>query len=1074
MSSDLRGLIYPDPRLTPDRIVAAASAYTQAGAVAGQPAGSVAAAGLETAGTPPSSGYLEVKTTRGGFAGSNRTAAGFVWRDSSTGPWHGLDEPWRIAGWEWVVRRANGGSDSDSRPHVIALASGAVLLATHRATASAQRVDVRKLTPGTGWGAAVTASSGTDIPTASHPALLQLPSGRVLLYHWTSANDAAFLRVMASDDDGATWQTVADRVGLPLAVAAGAYTLGRLRAAYSQGTVVVFASLLDNVTSRYVAQQWASDANGYTLTEVILGDSATAASADPQKARAVEVVAHPAGGFIMSYYHPPSAEWRVRQLSSAWTPYIYGSEPEKVNASSIGPTYDPTQSALWYNGRTLYLLAPETTGGAAYAWVHYSRDDGLSWFIGRPWTGDADLDPSQLTACAVRGQTVYVGRVATTTQAFDNDSIVAHYAGGWSSPTWPALYRETYAQAIPNSTWIGIEDPVNVGFTRSVTGVPTEAVTATGWSITTGAAVAVYYEKALAASVLNAVVAEIDVAPSSGGATTADRIALVVNQGNGTSDYRLSIRLTTTAFRVWDTNGGTALATITTSTTAGIRIRVVMRANAVTVWYRAAGGAAQSSYAKTWTLAAASTTLVANASSPLATGYVRWGHPSAASSVSEWRAVQVVELSDSAFSGARVFGYELGTTTGPYASQMPIGADMTAGQMLPGLFGAAADLPGGTRVRLLDGPTGAGDTWTSVAQYAYGVDKLHPLTVPSPRREWRATQDAADEYIAWGLPDTGGNGVLSETGSVGLYLGRANFRQAELAGWDGSTWTTLGTLDLAAGLVSLPFVRRGDAVVLDTSAASVSGAAWLHRGELVGGTVAFAGGVSRRIARSTSGRWTSGTLSPTIYLEGTTGTEPTSGTIDIWRPAGVLVVNSVGNYRRVRLTIKAAATVEDYLRAGVMVLGPWLPLEPYSWGRSLELIPDVELVDVGGGGRSARVRGPSRRTVSVSWREGIPTVGLYDAAIPPYLTGSHAVDGRAVGADTPSLLAGLVDELDGAASPVVLVGALRSGVGTATQGSSEALIYGRITGTVSREVVIGDELYSEVHRVGEILIEEEL
>ncbi len=84
------------------------------------------------------------------------------------------------------------------------------------------------------------------------------------------------------------------------------------------------------------------------------------------------------------------------------------------------------------------------------------------------------------------------------------------------------------------------------------------------------------------------------------------------------------------------------------------------------------------------------------------------------------------------------------------------------------------------------------------------------------------------------------------------------------------------------------------------------------------------------------------------------------------------------------------------------------------------------------------------------------------------------MDGRAVGADTPSLLAGLVDELDGAASPGVLVGALRSGVGTATQGSSEALIYGRITGTVSREVVIGDELYSEVHRVGELLIEEEL
>ena len=573
---------------------------------------------------------------------------------------------------------------------------------------------------------------------------------------------------------------------------------------------------------------------------------------------------------------------------------------------------------------------------------------------------------------------------------------------------------------------------------------------------------------------MNAVVAEVDLAPSSGGATTADRIALVVNQGNGTADYRLSIRFTTTAFRVWDTNGGTALATITTSTTAGIRVRVLMRGSSCTVWYRSTGAASQSAGAKTWTLAAASTTLVANASSPLANGVVRWGHVSASAAASEWRMAQVAELVDSAFLTVRLVGYELDDNTGPYASQMPIGADMTAGQMLPGLFGASADLPGGTRVRLLDGPTGAGDTWTSTAQYVYGVDKLHPLTVPSPRREWRATQDAVDEYIAWALPDTTANAVLSETGSVGMYLGRANFRQADLAGWDGTTWATLGTLDLAAGLTSLPFVRRGDSIVVDVSAASPTAAAWLHRGELVGGTVAFAGGVSRRIARSTSGRWTSGTLSPTIYLETVSGAEPTSGTIDIWRPAGVLVANAVGSYRRVRVTFRAASTVEDYLRAGVCLIGPWLPLEPYSWGRSMELIPDVELVDVGGGGRVSRVRGPARRTVAVSWREGIPTVGLYDGAAPPYLAGSHAIDGRAVGADTPSLLAGLIDELDGAASPVVLVGALRSGVGTATQSSTEATIYGRITGTVSREVVIGDELWSEVQRVGELLIEEEL
>jgi hypothetical protein len=273
-------------------------------------------------------------------------------------------------------------------------------------------------------------------------------------------------------------------------------------------------------------------------------------------------------------------------------------------------------------------------------------------------------------------------------------------------------------------------------------------------------------------------------------------------------------------------------------------------------------------------------------------------------------------------------------------------------------------------------------------------------------------------------------------------------------------------LDAAEGLTGLKFFRRGDTITVDTTQAQPAGAAWVQRDELAGGTFDLGGGIVRRILRNSSGRWQQTGAGPVLWLEGVAASDPSSGTGHIWRPNVCGIVRSVSRYRKLRLDVIApitSGTVDGDLRIGVAPIGPYIPLAPYAWGRSLEDQPDVQIVELESGLRLSRVRGPPMRKVAVSWPEGFLTRELYQtAAVPEEFSGS-----RGVPSDTPGLLAGIIREIDGARTPVVLVAAM---TGT-QQHVADALHYGRITSPITREVITGGELADEIQRVNEIVIE---
>ena len=115
----------------------------------------------------------------------------------------------------------------------------------------------------------------------------------------------------------------------------------------------------------------------------------------------------------------------------------------------------------------------------------------------------------------------------------------------------------------------------------------------------------------------------------------------------------------------------------------------------------------------------------------------------------------------------------------------------------------------------------------------------------------------------------------------------------------------------------------------------------------------------------------------TLFLEGVTDSDPTSGDGAIWSPRLLAVAHNVGDYRYLRLRIDAQTTADGYFEIGACVLGPLALFgTPYSWGRVIDHQANVELTTARDGTRYARGLGDPRRQVSFSWSEGVDTSAL--------------------------------------------------------------------------------------------------
>lgn len=1097
----LRGILVPDPRISTANLVAKThatvpSAYTEAGpstgpAVPDQTTDLV----LRTSGTQGADGDLEVRTQRsGGIAPED---AAFVFRDVEAGwttsqylGWDGyqLVTGWETLLWTTVAQGAN------IRPHVIRLQSGR-LLAAYSVTGVGV-VKISRFDPATNVWTAVdlvpTGAGTTYLPTAC--GLVQLPSGRVLTY--VPSGDPEQVDLYYSDNDGTTWVVGGYRV-VDLGLAAGP-TIVDYAVAYSAGEVLLVVTYDLSGGGRTAAQFWSADL-GASFTRVVLSLVTEGASA--RAPDSLDLIAGRDGGFIGIYRDTTPATDDVLAVTFPSAADRWDIDtPTEVTISAV-TTYGPT---AWRDeDGYIYALYGKTINDAGLTLIR-SDDDGASWeeFNGEANVGvlhttiGNDADRLATFACSsLGGRACLVTRWVASTDTHDPMSVGVVWLGGYSSHTAPARLNAaqrdyldidyiswstlTVFAARSGGLYLPVEDPAVVDWTLA--GAGTAALLAPGvWGVTTAVQAMSWYRTH--AGAWGVLFAEFALDMDAGGTLAAPDVGIRVRLSNGTGgapgtyQYTATIRITGTSWRLYDDEAAAAVgADVTGQTiTARYHIRIAMWGDgtgpgAIRTWY---SPAASHGHIRRWTAGPAGA--LTDGGATINPNRIEWGNIDSGSETSRWHMVGYC------FWPGRWVGQTL--TQAAVAWTNP--TDLHPRTYPPA--GSPTLLTDGVRLETLRGPSLVGETQRIAAVYERGVDLVYPSTAPSPSRAWRNLADDVDVAFVWDLERSPAFAdSFWESTSLGVFLQNTNVRLARLQGWNGAAWVDILLLDPSLGYSGLPCARRGRIVY---AAGGVPTAEqWSPHMMHAGDSLFWDNGetqVIRRIATNSEGGWRGGAggtklarlnLDPAYLL----GTEAATATATIFRRNyGGIVHNVSTTYRYVRLFIGRHRTYSGYYEIGSLAIGPVYVFGlQYGRGWSQERAVNVDVQTKPHGSRSARVLGPRRRAVELSWAEQPQdTSRMWDSEpSPDFLTGVAGGDPVASLADTTYQVLGLGDRTDGPSQPVVYLGRIDRGAGAHLYTLDPTWLYGRVvTEAPSAENVLGNEGVSEVHRVNRLRIEEEV
>lgn len=1098
-----QGLLLQDPRLRDTSCLwSAQSSYSQANPRPGVPVPSGSSQMvLQASGEQASGSSIEVLAQRAGMPGPG--GGGVVWRNTGDALYRGWDVPSVCTGWEaveWTDGTGPGNIREIGPPHAVTLDDGTVLVTAQvrhvSGLTTTYRVYVWARDPDTGAWSSEVVHTQDDAPVFGfYPCLLVLPSVRVLLYFYVddTANDEVQVRMAYSDDQGDTFEVgnascLLDPIDVASTPGAGnsGGDPGRMRVAHKDGQVLLVCEYRQHDTDpnwREVFLQFASSDLGCSFAQV--GDpwDGVAASEDAGKYHDILVL----GGQFLMVYVSGTHDNRVytRGVSNAYE--RLGSVTETIaligvwateSGGATNETFTDGDLAAWVDDDGIAYVAGRMTDSTDEVVVGRSLDDGVTWemlgesdfstgfsaSVGKVFDFD-DASTKVINLCATTqgGRSVLLHNWSANPGDEDN-SLGCAYLGGWSTvtmPSWSTTRGDKY-QVTWLGTWIPIEIPSDMGWTGVGAGTPT--LTDGSMTLST-AATSISYSRNPPGTIAEGMVVRFSCTVTSGGSLTADSVGCRLRLADGTDDYDVSIRVRLNGsqheIRVRDNNGAANVGSdMIVASTEGVDVLVAFGEGSIAVWYRERSLGTDREYAAGPT----STTITNDAATPAANHLLQWGHVTASTSESAW--------------------YELHYVSDEYAGFAV--DDLSEGQTNPDdLFSRTISseyvyVDSGVRVRAVDGPVLANESWTVAARYEYGIERIFPHLSASPRVRWRST-DTTQQTIALAFDASLLGTVESQLGNsaIGLFLSGINWRNGTWQGYDVDTaaWVTIATIDTSTGMTGLDWTRNGNTVV--PAVAASGDQPYLHFGECAGWTLGYNGATFRRILHNTEGKWdrTSGTIKrPTLILEDVAGGDPTSGGSAYLMPTEyAVVVYTSATYAGYRLLISSQTTVDGYFEIGTAVVGPVLLFgNDYAWGRRVETEPGTEVTEARDRTTRSRVLAPPRRTVEFSWVDGVEMSGV-EAGDPDYALPSSTggiAPAASVG-DVPYVLDGLMRFLDGPNHPVVYLPRIVKGTpDTVHLNRRHQLLYGATTGTVSVENVLGNELSSELSRVGSIAIVE--
>lgn len=1057
---------------------------------------------LRATGTQSRGGRRRVRTQRGGF--SDRNGAAFIHKDESDSAWYGWNTPNLLTGWDPIQWTSSSGS-AWYTPHAVTLPSGDILGVCVEGTTTPE---VRWFRRGAVLGTWTSATLIAVTSAEANPCLCLLPNGRVLLFYWNTdaTTDKASIGMYFSDDDGATWTEGADGV-IPETVSTSSgssgYILQRVRAAYKDGQILLVACVQSRNTALSVEDhliQYASSDLGHTFVEV---DRTTPDSTFDEFGGGYQDVLVADGRFVVAWISLDDDLPRIVRLGSA-----YASLFQEDPIQPCGPGTDAA-TEVWAMGgdfftegdlclfvdeaETLYMTGRQPSVGQEWIVVR-SIDGGVTWAamarstsssgVGKWWdAGDTGTYPADACAVFHRGRAVVIHGHQSAPSTYDY-SLSASYLGGYSTITMPGYdaFRDDRNQVTYGITYLPFDLPGDCGWSSS--GAGSESLASGVLRVTAGAGVVRWHTRAPSGSVDNGIITTAIVDPVAGTAY------LLVRMDDGAEGYEVEVRVTTTAIEVYDAVAATQIgSTVTRTSGTEVQVLVAMKGDSVDVWYRLYATTTDA----TWIAAAGSSALTNNAGAS-GSNRVRFGAPSAlVDRTLDWRLVAYIADEGGDYVGSNIVDFaNPGDLFGrPYSSTGTYLAD-------------------GVTIRAFEGPTQKGDQWNIDTRFDTPPENLLPTLEPSPREPWRSAPYAefnastTELRLAWRIDGDGSGGFLGadcalENDLIGFWIDGSNAPSITIDLYYGGAWNAVA----ATALHRFTGVREGN--TLRPVASSGAGQKW-RRGEAAGCGVGFYSGGGAgysnadwtgTIERNTEGSTLTSaglTKRPTFTIERTSGASTTTPNVAIWPRRHLVVVQASGFARavrgvRLRIGHGAAGTypgrpAQGYYEIAKFMAGSFAVFGfDYSWQRDIALDPNTELTLLDDGRAVSRVRGPSGRTVSVNWQDGVDLTGWRLDTVPDYVRSSanSGADPVAFWADLPFWLQDVVREFEGSHLPVVYAPYLPYDATSGSTGNAvvyslgwgAGAIYGRVVSPVRIEQILGDEEVDDAYRVTSIDIREE-
>jgi len=1059
-----RGLIIPDTRAT---LLAADTTITERGAAVDTPekVSGENSLTLIATGTPSGEDTILTKATQSGARGS----AGMSWQRDGDLLYRGFNPPNVPQGWRSLLWTDGSGSPFKATdPHALTLSSGKVLVTFEREVTGAREVVARQYNPDTdAWSSAVTVQSIADTAAVLRPCLLQLPSGRVLLFHFLPSGN---IRMHFSANDGAAWAIGSrgilddpiDNSGSPGPGAAG-YALTRLRCVWSGDGIAIVAGLTANDTGASFREVFAQ------FSSVDLGASAQLVGAiwdgaNNDDGGYHDLLALPGELALVYINHSRLRKPHIRRVGSIHEP-LQGAEDVVVSPDVWGSAVDGDLAA-WVEpdgrivvagrdigGATQNIIARTATGPDYDGWS-YLGNSATATDAGRiVATGSTNGYFRKLAACGAHGRGLLFHSWSAAA-GNEDDSLAVLTLGGWSSVPLPSLnYSDDYDQSVGYSLhYYPIELPASLGW--STTGSGPQALAAGALALTAGGGTNRFYYKTDTEAVANGALLNVVFTQTAGGSASSAQIGARLRLADGSTEREVELRATAVKMVLFDVVAGTQVGSDMTShrPDAGVDVLIALQGTSVKVWFRAAGSGPDAKYKA----GPASASLSVDSSSAAANNRVQFGRIAASASAVDWISV----------------GYLSGTHAGIGGERLTNSINLR-GRSLPSYLadGITADQRGVAYTN---------DRWNIPLTADYALSRALPLAEPaSPRVEWRSTAEAeAKIAIRLSFDKTETTDALGDTVGFGLF--GVNFSGGSIEGYNGSAWVSLTSFNSAKDHDALDWVRKGDTVRPNGAASPVF---MSHAHEWAGGYFKFSAGegACRKILTNPGGVWDNSASARRVALslEGTDGTEGSTGVAGAIWPGSFAVLVPLGgvDYSAFRIVIDASqGTAEGYYKIGQIVIGRVALLaDEYAWGRTIDTIPGAEIVEGRDGKDRPEVFAPDRRVVEFGWSDGVDERAVEgDNPTPVYLSGSTASGALPLAAEGGTVRAaeGISRAIEGPRRALVYLPRVEVGATAVVLSRRDSLMLARVASPIRREVVVGDELENEVVRTAAVTLRE--